>query len=342
VPADRPESPTRHGAVPRDPPPHAGGDRSAGLARDAAITIATRFGLAVLIFATDIALARLLGPAAKGRFTLVLLYSQLAALVLGWGTDQALAVVAGRDRRSARSGLANALIWTAVVGGFGVVLSAWAYGLGHPGPPDGPLVPFLPNLSARQFVYAAVAIPGELFFSVGLMALVGRRLIPAYSAIRLLRRGVLLVLIVAVAALARLSLDAVLVLNLVALALTALAILWVAWRGGILAPSPSARLLAEELRFGSRALPGSLAERLQFRADAFLVNAFLGVRATGIYSVTSGLAETLWYVPNALGIVMFSRAVDPGADAGRVAAILTRTTIAVTAVAAIPVFMRTK
>jgi O-antigen/teichoic acid export membrane protein len=309
------------------------------LIRDAVVTIATRFGLALLIFGTDIVLARLLGPSAKGRFALVLLYSQLVALVLGWGMDQALAVVAGRDRGAARRGIANAILWTIVVGGFGVVFSAWAYGLGHPGPPDGPLVPLLPNLSARQFVYAAIAIPGELFFAIGINVLLGRRLVVDYSAIRLLRRFVLLVTIVAVAALARLSLDVALVLNLVALAATGLAILIAAGRAGILGFRPSLSLLLEELRFGTRAVPGALAERLQFRSDLLLVNAIVGIQAAGIYSVTSGLAETLWYVPNALGIVMFSRAVDPRADAGRVAAILTRTTIAVTVIAAVPVFV---
>ena len=75
-------------------------------------------------------------------------------------------------------------------------------------------------------------------------------------------------------------------------------------------------LLAEELRFGARSLPGALAERLQFRGDAFLVNAILGVRQTGIYSVTSGLAETLWYVPNALGHGDVQPGRRPEADAG--------------------------
>ena len=73
--------------------------------------------------------------------------------------------------------------------------------------------------------------------------------------------------------------------------------------------------------------------------DAFLVNVILGVRQTGIYSVTSGLAETLWYIPNAMGTVMFSRAVDPKLDAGRIAAVLTRTTLAVALVTAIPAFI---
>jgi O-antigen/teichoic acid export membrane protein len=116
------------------------------------------------------------------------------------------------------------------------------------------------------------------------------------------------------------------------------AIAWVAARDGSFSLRPSGPLLIEELRFGSRAIVGTIAERLQFRADTFLVNLIVGVRATGIYSVTSGLAETLWYVPNALGTVMFSRAVDPTADAGRIAAVLTRTTLAVAILTAIPAF----
>jgi len=309
------------------------------LMRDALITVGTRFGLAVLIFATDIALARLLGPAAKGRFALVLLYSQLAALVVGWGTDQALAVVSGRDRATARHGFANALIWTAIVGGAAVICSIWLFGAPNDGQATGPLASLIPNLSGTQFLFAAVAVPGELFFGLGLFALLGRKRVVPYSIIRVVRRGVLLVMVVAAAAVARLSLDVALLLNLVALALTAGAIVWVAATDGIVGPRPSAALLAEELRFGTRALPGALAERLQFRADSFLINIILGVRETGIYSVTSGLAETLWYVPNALGTVMFSRAVDPKADAGRIASVLTRTTLAVALATAIPTFI---
>ena len=309
------------------------------LLRDALVTIATRFGLAVLIFGTDIVLARLLGPAAKGRFALVLLYSQLAALIVGWGMDQALAVIAGRDPESAKRGFANAVVWTLVVGGFAVVLSGWLYGLPTTKPPEGPLAELIPNLSAAQFVYSALALPGELFFAIGLYALLGRRRVVAYSLIRVLRRGILLVMVVATAAIARLSLDTALLLNLISLIAVAVAICWVAVKDGTFSVRPSVPVLAEELRFGSRAIVGTIAERLQFRADSFLVNAIVGVRATGIYSVTSGLAETLWYVPNALGVVMFSRAVDPKANAARIASVLTRTTIAVAFVTAVPAFI---
>jgi len=135
---------------------------------------------------------------------------------------------------------------------------------------------------------------------------------------------------------ANLDLATALVVNLISLGVTAGAIVWAASRERLVGGMPSIGLLGEELRYGGRSVVGTLAERLQFRADAFIVNAIAGVRATGIYSVTSGLAETLWYVPNALGVVMFSRAVDPTADAGRTAATLTRTTLALSVLLAVP------
>ncbi len=306
------------------------------LVHDAAITIATRFGLAVLIFATDVILANALGPAAKGRFALVLLYSQLAATVIGFGMDQAITVVTGRGVEDGRKAFANAILWTAVVGGATVLASLWLYGIPAAGAPSGPLVVLFPNLSAAQFTFAALAIPAELFFNLGLFALLGRQKVAAYSSIRLLRRLTLLALLFGTVLVANLGLAAALILNLVSLALTLGAIFLAAARERLVSLVPSIELLGEELRYGGRSVVGTLAERLQFRADAFIVNAIAGVRATGIYSVTSGLAETLWYVPNALGVVMFSRAVDPTADAGRTAAVLTRTTLALSILLAVP------
>ncbi len=313
--------------------------RRAALARDSLLTIGTRFGLAALILGTDIVLARLLGPSAKGRFTLVLLLSQLAAVVAAWGMDAALGVVAGRGREDARRGFGNAAIWSLVVGGLAAIVACWLYGLPTDVRPRGPLAQVIPNLSAAQFLFGALAIPGELFFALGLYALLGRRQVAAYNAIRLLRRGTLLALVVAAAAIARLSLDVAVVCNLVALAATVAAISLAARRDGTASLRGSWRLLGEELRFGTRVLPGALAERLQLRSDAFLLNAIVGISATGVYSVTAGLAETLWYIPNALGTVMFSRAVDPGDDAAGTAVVLSRVTIAVTVVLAIPTFI---
>ncbi len=310
--------------------------RSGTLLRDALVTIISRFVLALLILGSDVLIARMLGPTAKGRFALVLLYSQLAAVPLSWGMDAALAVVAGRDATAARRGMANAIWWSVIVGGAFTILSIAMFG--SPVSP-GPLAHLIPNLSLRQFLFGAVALPGEIFFAIALFGLLGRRLIVDYNIIRILRRGIMVAIIVAVAIASTVDLDVALVANLLALAATAAAILWVAWRHHLLSLRPSPRLLAEELRFGSKAVVGTVAERLQFRLDSFLLNGMVSVQATGIYSVTSGIAEALWYIPNSLGTVMFSRAVDPKSDAAEVASVLTRTTVAVTLALAVPAWV---
>jgi O-antigen/teichoic acid export membrane protein len=187
-------------------------------------------------------------------------------------------------------------------------------------------------------VFAAVAVPAELLFGFGLFAMLGRRRIAAYAFLRLARRGTLLAMLAAIALVTHIDLAAALAVNLASLGLTLVAVLVVAHRDGLVGGRPSGGLFAEQFRFGLQAAPGVVAERLQFRVDSFFVNLFTGIRATGVYSVTSGLAETLWYVPNAVGQVMFSRAVDPLADAGRTAAVLTRTTLAATVLLAIPAF----
>jgi len=318
-------------AAPAQPP-----GQSGTLLHDALVTIVSRFILAVLILGSDVLIARVLGPTAKGRFALVMLFSQLAAVPISWGMDSALAVVAGRDVAAARRGMANAIWWSVLVGGAFTVVCLVLYG--WPGS-KGPLANLIPNLSPRQFLFSAVALPGEVFFAIGLFGLLGRRRIVPYNVIRILRRGIMVAIITAVAIAWTVDLDAALVANLVALAGTAAAIAWAAWRAGILGLRPSPGLLLEELHFGSRAIVGSVAERLHFRLDSFLLNIIVGVRATGIYSVTSGIAETLWYIPNSLGTVMFSRAVDPNADAAHVASVLTRTTLGVTVALAVPAWV---
>ncbi len=201
------------------------------LLRDAFITIVTRFGLAFLIFATDIALARLLGPSAKGRFALVLLYSPARRPDRRLGDGPG---ARGRLRARPPDGPPGdgqrARVDRGRRRGLGAGLAAGCTASRRTGPPDGPLATLIPNLSGAQFTFAALAVPGEMFFSIGLFALLGRKRVLPYSLIRVARRGILLAMIVAIAAIARLSLDVALVINLVALAVTAILILWVAAR----------------------------------------------------------------------------------------------------------------
>lgn len=256
--------------------------------------------------------------------------------------DGAIAVVSGRSRGAARAAMSNTIIYTALVGSLAAVLSVWAFGAANPEgstAASGFLATIIPNLEGAPAVLAAVSIPGELFFAIGLYGLVGRRRVTAYNGVRLLRRATLLCLLLAFAGIGYRSIEVALVANLAALAAAAATTLSAASLDGSLGGPPELTLLFEQLRFGARNVLGSLAERLQFRADAFLVNLILGVGQTGVYSVAAGLAETLWYLPNSLGVVMLSRSVDPVRDASWIACRLSRTALALTSVVAVPVWL---
>lgn len=292
--------------------------------RDAITTVGSRFVLAALILITDVVLARALGADGKGRFTLVLLLSQLGAITIGLGLDRAMGYSVAQTSEVARRTLGNGGAWVVVVGGAGMLAGlVLAVTVG------------IPNLASTDIIFAALALPLELAFSFGVVTLLGRRLVSAYNATRLLRRGLLLCGLISVA-IAGLDLAAALVVNLLALFAAVAVVLRALARQGVLPGRPDRRLLREQMRYGLLSWPGSLADRFQFRLDAFIVNAVVGVTATGIYSVASSAAEALWYIPSALGAVLFGHAAAQGRDAAPLASAVTRTTLALGVAIAVP------
>jgi O-antigen/teichoic acid export membrane protein len=311
-----------------------------GVARDVFLTFGGRLALTAAVIVGDVILARALGPEGKGAFVLILNLSTLSAVVLSLGLERSLAVFAARSLDVARRAFANAALWTLVVGGLGVVAIIALYG---PRTADhaatGLLAPVLPDLTPVQLWAGALALPGEIAFGIGLVGLLGRQRVLAYNVLRFLRRAGFVFLIVAFVILGRLDLGLVLVLNLVALAVTVAGILWAMARAGMVGTSLSPRLLAEQLSFGGRTVVGTLAERLHFRANTFLLNALVSVAATGVFSVALGLAETLWYLPTSFGLVLFSRAVRGGRESASIASAMTRTMLALMVVVAVPLWL---
>lgn len=311
-----------------------------GVGRDIVLTFGGRLALTAALIVGDVILARGLGPDGKGAFVLVLNLTSLGALVLGLGLDRSLAVYAARSISAARAAFANVALWTAIVGGLGVLAIIALYGprtADHA--PTGLLAPLLPELTAQQLWLGALALPGELAFGIGLVGLLGRQRVLAYNVARFLRRGVFVVLLVGFLALGRLDLELALALNLVAVVATVGVIVWAMARAQMVGFAANGRLLVEQLSFGGRTMLGTLAERLHFRANTFLLNAFIGVGATGVFSVALGLAETLWYLPTSFGLVLFSRAVRGGREGANIASAMTRVVVAVMTLAAIPLWL---
>jgi O-antigen/teichoic acid export membrane protein len=308
--------------------------------RDVVLTFGGRIGLTAAILLGDIILARTLGPDGKGAFALVLALSSLGSAILALGLEKSLGVFAARSLDIARRAFANAALWTVLVGILGALAILLLYG-----PPTdgggatGPLAPIMPPLTAAQLLLVAFALPLELGYIIGLVGLLGRQRVVAFNVVRFMRRGLLTVFLIAVVLASRLDLTSLLMLNLAAMVATVGTIVWAMGRAGMLGLRISPPLLVKQLSFGVRTFVGTIAERLHFRIDAFLLTAFVSVGATGVYSVAQGLAETMWYLPSAVGLVLFSRAVQPGSDSAAIASAMTRSMLALIVVAAVPLWL---
>lgn len=317
-----------------------GPDGQHGVGRDVALTFGGRIALTAAVIVGDIILARGLGPDGKGAFVLVLSLSSLGALILSLGLERSLAVFAARSLGVARRAFANVALWTLIVGGLGALAIVALYGprtTDHA--PTGLLAPIMPDLSPAQLWTGALALPGEIAFGIGLVGLLGRQRLIEYNVLRFVRRAGFVVLLVGFVLIGQLNLELVLLLNLVALVVTAGGIIWAMARAGMVSLRPSPALLLDQLSFGGRTVLGTLAERLHFRANTFLLNALVSVATTGVFSVALGLAETLWYLPASFGLVLFSRAVRDGREGAGVASAMTRTVLALMVVVAIPLWL---
>jgi stage V sporulation protein B len=73
--------------------------------------------------------------------------------------------------------------------------------------------------------------------------------------------------------------------------------------------------LRKLLRFGLISYFSSLSSFANYRLDVLIVNLFAGARQVGLYAVATGLAEMVWYLPNAAGIVLAPRVASSEPDA---------------------------
>lgn len=77
---------------------------------------------------------------------------------------------------------------------------------------------------------------------------------------------------------------------------------------GRFAPTLEPTVIRTTLSYGLRGYLGNLLQFFNYRLDMFIVNFYLGPAGVGIYSVSVRLAELLWYLPNAVGYVIFPKA----------------------------------
>ncbi len=280
------------------------------------------FGALIGIF-NGILLARFLGPAGKGDYFLLILLPSTAMVLLQLGLSQAFSFYAARGRMAGI--VTRALVLTAVLSAGGFV----AVALLLPSLQDA----LLHGIGVDQILVAFVALPIVLNATFTAAIVMGRQAVRWYAAIKMTYAIATGLLIVVILGGLGPSVMGAIAVYLIAASIQAIGFLIVARR--VSADNVGAESLSyrELLRYGLRLYPASLSGFFIYRIDAYLIAFLLAAPSAplGYYSMAVGLAEMVFFFPNAVSTLFFPHvAGSPREESDRQVAMMSRVTLLVT------------
>lgn len=282
--------------------------RQTGLFGSATLTLAGRVAAFFFSLATNVILARALGPEGRGVYAVAVLIPALIGLAAQLGISPANVyhyskgvfdadeLIGHSVSLGAALGVACLLLVLAYI-----YLSRWATFAGIP-----------PQL----VLVSCIALPFTLITSFLQGVLIGAERFVHYNVSVLAQyASQTLALAVVLLAFRSSAMNAVIawVASGVASTLVTAACVRPIGRLGLRLRMTTVRKL---LGFGLISYLGSITSFVNYRFDVLIVNLFSGARAVGLYAVGTGLAEIVWYIASAAGTVLGPRIASTGADQG--------------------------
>ncbi len=279
------------------------------------------FGALVGIF-NGILLARVLGPAGKGDYYLLILVPFTAVVLVQLGLPQAFSFYTARGRTAGI--MTKALVLTAVLTVGALVAVALLLPLLREA--------VLHGIGLDQFLVACVELPIALSATFTTAIILGRQAVRWYAGINMaypIGTGLLLVVLAALGP----SVMGAIAVYLIVTSIRAIGLAIGARRvsaDNVGAESVSYR---ELLSYGLRLYPASLTGHFIYRVDAYLIAFLLAAPSVslGYYSMAVGLAEMVFFFPNAVSTIFFPHvAGSPREESDRQVAMVSRVTLLVT------------
>ncbi|MEI6727769.1 MAG: oligosaccharide flippase family protein, partial [Actinomycetes bacterium] len=301
---------------------------SSSFRRNSAEVFATRIVVVLILMGTNVLVTRVLGTSERGVWALAVTLPLLLQQVAGLGVNQANIYFVSRGER-VRFVVVNSLYLAFAIAGV-LLLVMWPLR-------DVLLSTVLKGMPARVLLLLVALMPFsfmDLFYTSVIQGLGKFRLFNT-------RRIWVSVLMLVSLAIALLVFDAGLRGAVEALALTIVAtgllFLFIVVRidGIDLRLHPA--LLRKTMRYGAKSYAATLAGYLSYRVDMFILAALQGPRSVAYYAIAVSLIESLWYIPDSIGVVLFPKlsALTDERAIHEFTAKVCRVTVSVTAAAAL-------
>jgi O-antigen/teichoic acid export membrane protein len=257
------------------------------------------FGIGII---TSIILARVLGPAGKGIYTLIILIPMVMLKLGSLGIEAANVYFTGSKKYEIKDIVSNSLFSAIFIG---LILILLFSGISH-------FSIFQNFLNLNQinplFLWLVVlTIPFSLLFGFLINIFLGREEIIKYNKLNIFRSILQLIAIIVFLIILKKGIFGAVLSYAFTVVIATLLIIFLIRKIAKIKFCLNKSLLKDQTKYGLKAYFGNLAQFLNYRLDMLLIAVFLAPAAVGFYSISVGIAERLWMLPGAIATVLFPR-----------------------------------
>ena len=299
--------------------------------KDTLTTFSTQIIGVILGLAAAIIIARVLGPSGKGAYTLIILVPTLLATFGTLGIGVANLYFVGKRKYKIADITSNSVV---LASGLGILFAASFLAYFYYFHPS-----FLKGADPICVLIATLVLPFSLLTAYFSHILLGEQKINKRNLTILVQSISFLALLLFFLFIEQSVLSTIMAWVFATIVTTITSILIVRKLTPIRL-SFHFPLFKDSVKFGVQGYLGLVISFLVYRVDMFMVNFFMSITFVGYYSVAVGLAETLWFFPGAVGMVILSRTPRSSSeDANESTPRICRNTIFLTLLAAVLLFV---
>ena len=282
-----------------------------GLSRNISATFLRQIAAALLGLVSTAIVARVYGPEGNGMLAIALLLPSMLSTFLNLGVAPANVYFLGSAQISVRQLLGANLRIFALLGALGLVLGAvtlrWQAEQLFPG-----VSPFVLWLALASF-------PIDLLNSSLISVFQGLQQFRPYNILAMTQSVAFLLLVIALTLAG--NLEIALLVGAQVFSQFLVLVVTIRWLLPLVGPredlKPPWDFVKRTLSYGWKAHLGNILTFINYKADIFLTNLFLGPAAVGVYVIAVALAEKLWLVSQAVSTVLLPRLSQLSSDEGK-------------------------
>lgn len=258
-------------------------------------TYATQVGVVLIGLLTSAIVARILGPAGRGRYAVAAAVGFLGVQFGNLGLHVSNTYSVAKDRKLLPVLLANTMLLSFVGGGLGAALV-------------GVVFVFAPQwfpVEGWLLLLALVGVPFGLAYLLTENLLLGIQQVQTFNLVELANKAVACFLISGLILFKGVTPATVLAATLLALTVSLLFATSALWKHLPETPAPSLDVFRKNLSVGGRAYLVAVFGFLVLRVDLFMVKCLLGAEQAGYYSIAGTMADYILMLPAAVRAVLF-------------------------------------